>query len=379
MSAMNEALGEWGVALMAVAATIETGQAEDVTFVMFGDVEINNPVTIIPVMTLESTNIRQRPGTNNPIIASVDNAADLLANGRLPDTSWIRVRLSEDQNSIGWVSATLIASEDSLEDLNIIDPEAEEDLPTNLAYGPMQVFTIETGAQDAPCAQAPNSGLMIQTPEGAAEVTLLMNEIDISLRATAYVQAQADNNLELFVLDGTATVESDGVDYTIIPGSSITIPLDANGAAAGPPNPPEPFDPERLDNVPVSLLPQQVEVPAPLDIAAGMPSNGQWSFSWGVNSATCPDGQTIEFTSDSTTSTLTVAEDGSSFNLLLTPYVRGEDGVFTAVYADASGNLHRHTLTTISYDRISGQAEVDFIQYGCTVTVPFLLRLVEPS
>ncbi len=379
LSAMNEALGAWGVALMAVAATQATGQAEDVTFVMFGDVELNNPVTIMSVITQEVTNIRQKPGTNNPIVGSVDASVSLTANGRLPDSSWIRVRLSEEENSIGWIFADLISSQGNLNSLNIIDPDTQDTLSTNLAYGPMQVFTIETGAQDAPCAEAPNSGMMIQTPEGAAEVTLLMNEIDISLRATAFVQAQAEGNLELFVLDGTATVTSDGVDYTVIPGSSITIPLDAFGMASGPPDAPQPFDSSQLQNIPVTLLPQQIEIPPPLNVPAGFPVNGQWSFSWSINSATCPNGQTIEFTSNATTSTLTVAEDGSGFNLLLTPYNRTEDGTFTAVYTDASANLHRHTLTALSFDRFSGQAEIDFIQYGCTVTVPFILRLVEPS
>src|SRR5690606_39586831 len=102
----------------------------------------------------------------------------------------------------------------------------------------------------APCQEAPNSGLLIQTPEGEAEVTLLMNEANIQLRATAYVQAQAGENMTVYVIEGEATIEADGEERTLISGTSLTVPLNADGEVDGPPTEPEPYDMTQLQALP---------------------------------------------------------------------------------------------------------------------------------
>src|SRR5690606_12835103 len=133
---------------------------------------------LLPVAAVQGMNIRRDPSTTSPILASLAVGDTVIANGRLADGSWIRVRYSEDEGSVGWVAGEGVISDHSLDELEVIEPEAGTQ--TDLAYGPMQVFYLQTGVQDAPCGEAPNSGLMIQTPEGVAEVTLLMNEVDIS-------------------------------------------------------------------------------------------------------------------------------------------------------------------------------------------------------
>jgi hypothetical protein len=206
-----------------------------------------------------------------------------------------------------------------------------------------------------------------------------MNEVDITLRATAYLQAQPGGDMQLFVVDGTATVESDGISHTVIPGTSLRVPLDQNGAASGPPTEPEPYDAEQLVALPTTLLPNPVEIPPPLDQPTGLPVNGQWTFRWSVEEMTCENGETVAFTADASTATITAAEDGSSITLLLTRYNRVDTGVYDAVFADATGNLHRHTLTVTSLDRIAGQAEIEYVDIGCSLVVPFTLSLVEAT
>jgi len=371
LSAMDELLGTWGIALMEVEAALETGAAEDVTFVMFGDVELNNPATLFPIAATRSMNVRATPDTSGPIIGTLDEGNTLTASGRLEDSSWVRVRFAD---GTGWVFRDLIDSEIDLESLAVIDPDATA--AEDIAYGPMQVFYMQTAQQDAPCDEAPNSGMMIQTPEGAAEVTLLMNEVDISLRATAFVQAEPEGDMELFVLEGSAVVESNGVSHTLIPGTSLRVPLDENGLANGAPTEPEPFDISALQALPTALLDTPVEIPEPLSVSAGVPADGQWAFNWGVTEMTCENGETVDFISDGTTSTITASEDGATLTVLLTPYNRVSQGVYEAIFADATGNLHRHTLTVSSLDRINGTAEISYVDIGCELTVPFTFTLV---
>ena len=58
--------------------------------------------------------------------------------------------------------------------------EAENELAEEPLYNPMQAFYFQSGV-DAMCPAAPDSGMLIQTPEGVGEVTFLINEVDISL------------------------------------------------------------------------------------------------------------------------------------------------------------------------------------------------------
>lgn len=374
LSAMDEAAGTWGVALMQVEAALVDSPPEDVTFVMFGDVSLNSPVELVPIHASQGTNIRRQPSSTSPIIASLAAGQTVTANGRLADSSWIRVRISEAEGSIGWVAGDLVTTDGDLESLAVVDPAG--DVQTNLAYGPMQVFYLQTGEQDSPCDEAPNSGLMIQTPEGIAEVTLLVNEVDITLRATAFVQAQPEGDLSLYVLEGSATVQSNGVSHTLVPGTMLHVPLDENGTAAGPPSEPEPYSLSPLQSLPLDLLDRPVEVPPPVDTHAGVPLSGTWNFAWGVREAVCPNGQIVEFETTVGATSIRVAEDASRLDVLLTSYVQVETGVYEAIFLDISGNTHRYRLHVDSLDHISGEANIQYLDLDCNLTVPFSLSLV---
>ena len=56
--------------------------------------------------------------------------------------------------------------------------------PENSAASPMQAFYLTTGIGDAACAEAPESGMLVQTPEGVGEVAFSMNGVDVSLGST---------------------------------------------------------------------------------------------------------------------------------------------------------------------------------------------------
>ncbi|MCA0454507.1 MAG: hypothetical protein LCI00_11075 [Chloroflexi bacterium] len=151
---------------------------------------------------------------------------------------------------------------------------------------PLQAFYFKSGLNDAPCEQAPSSGILIQTPEGQGKINLTVNEAQITLGSSAYFQAQPGGEMTVSVVEGEGTVTSDGVTVTIPAGSRARVPLDANGAADGEPVGPEPYVEAELVALPLSLLPEGIIVAPALEAtpeatASGdaiAPLPGSWTY-----------------------------------------------------------------------------------------------------
>jgi len=181
LSAMDVGNDIWGVALMRLQADIpDTLPGQNVTFIMFGDV-------------------------------TIENAAD------------------EEQN-------------------------------------PMQVFFLRTGVGDAACDEAPESGLLIQTPEGVEEVAFNVNGVDVAVGSTVLFQTEATDEQELEMListvEGSAVANFDEEQYPAIEGTQIRIPLGQNLVPLARPPLPVSYDENRIRGLPLASLPRPV-VPAP--------------------------------------------------------------------------------------------------------------------
>jgi hypothetical protein len=121
----------------------------------------------------------------------------------------------------------------------------------NSVEEPFQAFYFRTGIGDAPCAEAPNSGILIQTPEGTGQIALTLNEVNIQLGSTAFLQAVPGEEMRLNLVNGLAVVKAFGVEQQALGGMRIRIPLDENLAASGPPHLPERCDDSDLQGIPV--------------------------------------------------------------------------------------------------------------------------------
>lgn len=245
LSSLSLTDATWGVALLRVQANLpDTLPGQNVTFLLFGDVQLRNAggeLVQLPVTAASGVNVRLRPTTNaNNVIASLKPAQEVTATGRLADGSWVRVRL--DDGSEGWVSADFLDGE--LRALQTVEPGA-------LAYGPMQAFYFTTGLNDAPCSDAPDSGILIQTPEGAGTIHLRANEVDIQLGSTVYLQAAPGKAMAVSVIEGHAVLTAQGQSQIVPAGTVSTIPLDGGGLASGPPTYPQPYAYNRLRYLPV--------------------------------------------------------------------------------------------------------------------------------
>jgi hypothetical protein len=148
--------------------------------------------------------------------------------------------------------------------------------------------------------EAPQSGMIIQTPEGAAEVSLNINGVDMLIGSTAYIQAFApDEDIEegqliVNLLEGEATISANDEQVTIPAGEFSTVALDEDLEPTGTPSEPEAYDANAFNALPLSLLDEEIEIaildtelPSAADI---VPLSGPWLYSTGEMgfSADCP-------------------------------------------------------------------------------------------
>ena len=183
LSPMNEAEGRWGLAMMRLQANIpDTTPGQNVTFLLFGDVEITD---------------------------ASDDFADT--------------------------------------DLN-----------------PMQAFYLKTGIGDADCAEAPESGLLVQTPDGIDEVAFNVNGVDIAMGSTILFQAEANSEMTVSAMEGAAMMELEGDIHTAIAGMELRIPIDEHFRPTGPPPPPEAYREDTMRRVPSARMQRPIQPPPPM-------------------------------------------------------------------------------------------------------------------
>jgi hypothetical protein len=373
LSALDAATGRWGVVRIQLEASLvaSLNTAPEVQILLFGDAELNDASRFLPGQTQQAAVVRQQPTTESSVLASLDPGDEITANGRLADNSWLRINLARNN---GWIRADLVNLLGDITTLSIITSENPAENEMLAQFGPMQAFYFRSGVDDAPCAEAPNSGLLIQTPEGVASISIWLDEVVIQLDATAFIQAQPDGNLTINVLDGMAQVSAQGDTRTAISGMQITVPLDENLAARNVPGDPAPYDPADVQALPLVLLDRPIDIAAPRSQPNGVPLAGQWHFGWDVAELTCPDGTVVPFESTGDLSTIRVTGETLDWNEVR--YIQSTPGIYHSSYADSSGNLHQDTLQVIAPDRILGEKILDLVNPACTLNVGFLLQLV---
>jgi quercetin dioxygenase-like cupin family protein len=251
---------------------------------------------------------------------------------------------------------------------------------------PLQAFYFKTGLNDAPCDAAPDSGLMLQTPEGAGKVHFRANEVEITLGSTAYLQAQPEGDMTVSVLEGQVTLEAFGAAVTIPAGSRAAVPMDDQMRASGPPEEAEPYDPSELAALPVSLLERAVTIEATPEatVEAGsglVPAAGQWVWVNGeVSEEGCMAGVSTMILTQLTPrdpfdlpggefsmeGLLSAAYQGRS--LAGAVYSEPEPGLYAVDFPSMNGNGH-FEARVISATRMEGLMIMS--GEGCVINIPF--------
>lgn len=274
LASMNVARNEWGVALMRVQANLpDTLPGSNVTFLLFSDVVIEDAgyegdATLPPVLnavTTENANVRSGPGTEFFVIDSLSIGDPIVVNGRNDAGDWLRVELPSGVNT-GWISAALL---DVDGDTGTLALAGGGSASTATQFGPMQAFYFRSGIGDAPCNAAPDSGMIIQTPEGSFTVDLQINGVQVELGSTMYLTAGEDENGEIqfniHMVEGHARIESEGVAQFLQAGQMLRVPLTEDYDPAGQPGVPVPYD-GREANLPIRLLERStIVIPPPFE------------------------------------------------------------------------------------------------------------------
>ena len=263
LSPLDEAAEQWGVALMQLQANLpDTLPGQNVTFLLFGDVTIEEEIgeqARLDASVNTAANLRLAPSATSPIVGSVAVDAPVTATGKTVNQlgqTWIRVRHEDYRTATGWILAELVNG----------DLATLPDVPSDsLTLNPMQAFYFKTGIGQTQCAEAPASGVVVQTPQGAGKVNFTVNGIDIALGSTAFLSSPENiDNTCVSLLTGDADLTSGGRVIDLNPGERSCTPLNDDGTS-GPPGLPEPFDPQEMESIAlvVDALPDQVDIPDP--------------------------------------------------------------------------------------------------------------------
>lgn len=215
---LSEDSQTWGVAVMKLQANVpESLPGQAVTFVLVGDVEVENAVSAedafspsapveVQVASTSGINIRANPSRRANIIGSAIFEQRLQADGLNADTTWVRVT---DERRVGWVARELLQAEPALDTLPVLD---------GTERSPMQAFYLRTGVGRSDCASAPRDALMVQGPRNV-KVNLTINGVDFELGSTMLARLIAEDTMEFMVLDGELRIPAtqSGEEDVIIP------------------------------------------------------------------------------------------------------------------------------------------------------------------
>jgi hypothetical protein len=246
LRSLDIASADWGVALMKVKASLPDDSSENVNVVLFGNIDVQNEgddLANLSFSTIYESDVYLQPSADGVVVGFLAEGDVVTGNGRLTDSygnGWIRIQFSPAPGGLAWVWADVLSSNADVSNLTEVQDTADQ------VYGPMQAFTFISGEGDNPCQQAPESGIVIQTPKGKGQISLLINEVNVQIGSTAYFQAIPGDEMRVSTLEGHLIVSSDGETRLLPPGAMLSVPLDEYGYAEGVPSEPEPYDSESL-------------------------------------------------------------------------------------------------------------------------------------
>jgi hypothetical protein len=267
-SPLNDESGDWGVALLSLAANLpDTLAGQFVRFVIYGDVELMNEVepelVSAPILSAAATdiaNVRRGPGTNFAVVGGLQAGDEISVLGRNSAGDWLQFNADGET---AWVFAELVMVDGDIDSLRVAEAGADR----SLYRAPMQAFRLSTGIGDITCEDVPRDGVLVQAPQNTT-VNFLINGVEVNVGSTGLLMVDDDGFLTVNTLAGTIEISSEGESQMVEPGFS------ASASADEPPSEPEPYDYEAVRRAPVELLPDPVNIPVVVMGTAVWPDSG---------------------------------------------------------------------------------------------------------
>lgn len=227
---------------------LNTQPGRNVSVLAFGDVQLINQVPVRPTIEVEATGvliIRERPDIEADIVGEYPLRTSVTANGLYSEGGWLRVEVP-DMSQIAWVSLDIIATNEDINTLNIVDVDSP-------FLRPFQQMQLETSSSAVLCDEVVNSGVLIQTPNVIDSVEMTINGIDILLSGTVFIQTNDDETI-FKQLDGNTLLRSDTDSQWLVTGAMLQADTTVSDAI--------PFDPSELMGLPLNNLNYRVRMPA---------------------------------------------------------------------------------------------------------------------
>lgn len=260
----------------------------------------------------------------------------------------------------------------------------------------MEAFYFRSGIGDSACAEAPDSGILIRTPEGTGNINLTVNDVEIELGSTAYLTAEAEEEMTIALLDGQAAVEAEDESQVVDAGFYVTVPMDENLSAAGPPSEPQEIESDS-EALPTASLPEGDEEGSGEgeDVAAAsgdeiVPLSGTWVWSvTNVSSsgAGCFPGVDEQIAAAIDQVTIPNAEFEEGFTLESAFAEGAADLPAGTTFSNPEPNLHimeitmegtylRYEFRIVSETRIEGIYTFDTTAIGvaCVTTIEYVME-----
>ncbi len=255
----------WGMARARFPAYSDDSlEPRDSALLAFGNValffpepvELPAPLAAIRVTASQGANLREQPDTESPIIARLALSRELKAIGRHAGGDWLLVYATPEQR--GWISQSVVSQ--PRERLPARDAHAE----TASLWRAGQRFDFHSGLDDAPCDNAPESGILLQTPKAGSPIPFMINGARLMLGGTAWLQAQVSDGMRVHLLDGAAWLSTAGASVKLASGKVANVALErtAEGdlAPADAPTAPIAYAYHELTKLPIAALPQETRV-----------------------------------------------------------------------------------------------------------------------
>ena len=245
--------GNWGLAVIRVRANLPDAA---LTMLSFGDVSLQNTseassdFIALDVTVREPTGaiVRQTPSPDGKVTGTLFTKNTYVAVGRLEDGSWIRLLDG------GWVAAELLRSRFDLSLLEVLAPDAAAS-DGAYPYGPMQSIHFRSGIVDSPCYGAPDSGLLLQTPDDIFGVPIQVNGAALVFTGTVWLQTQSTGETVVSVLEGEVSY---GDGKTLKAGDQMQYGFQGDNVVFGKP---EAYYYAHARYLPLPLLPREFELP----------------------------------------------------------------------------------------------------------------------
>lgn len=218
--------------------------ARPTTMVLLGNASLintadNTPHQLATINSAQGVNVRALPTEDGRLIMPLFDGEMVMLTGRLADGSWLRVLLPRGQT--GWITGQAIAEFPA----DLPSVAADSSAPEAI-YEPFADFDLATATTDARCAEAWESGLLLQTA-GEGFLRLRANGEAFTLDGTAFLQADAESGATLHVIAGEAQLG----ELLVREGYQVSLPLTDD---------PTPYEFARMAYLPTEILPEYVYI-----------------------------------------------------------------------------------------------------------------------